>query len=65
MLARRGKHMGTGRTVTMLVLAALTALTACSDGGPPSPFHHPGTRDAPSTAADGGTDLSDGDAGEE
>lgn len=56
--------MGTGRTVTMLVLAALTALTACVDGGPPSPFHRPGTRNAPNTAADSGTDLAD-DAGDE
>jgi hypothetical protein len=48
----------------MLVLAALTALSACADGGPPSPFHHRGTRDASNTAADGGTNASDDDAGE-
>ena len=57
--------MGTGLTVSMLVLAALTTLTACVDGGPPSPFHRPGMRDAPNTAADGGTDTLDDDAGEE
>jgi hypothetical protein len=45
----------------MLVLAALAALTACSDGGPPSPFHRPGSKGAPTTAADGGADQGDDD----
>jgi hypothetical protein len=61
--------MRTDRKVSMVALVALAsvAVTACSDGGPPGPFHRPSTRDAPTIAADGGEqtpNADDADAGE-
>jgi hypothetical protein len=51
--------MGRKTKGSLIAWAVLTTLTACVDGGPPSPFRRPSMRDAPSTAADGGSARDD------
>jgi len=54
--------MSTPRLVSMIAWTLLGAIAACEDGGPPNPFKPPTMRDAPVSAADGGTDASDFEA---